>query len=315
MRSWATLMPGEQFPCFGCHENKSEAIKPGAVALAGTPKPLEKPLGIEDKPFDYGKMVQPILDKHCISCHKASHTSGFDLTGGLVNNSAAKKSFTQSYVSLTKGLKSSLVAGVGVSASNKAINITTIFSQPPQMPPYSYGSTKSGMINNLLKGHKEVKLTANELKILACWIDLEAPHAGTYDSYMPTTDAQKYKSLEATAQKWYDIEAKNVKDLAALQLVDVIPDNHGSLKAIVAAKRFTIGYLPTTRALVLNRSCQGNLILVDLKGKVVSRFNLSDLHPSGNVTVSLPASISAGLYLARFESINGIQQAKISITK
>lgn len=315
MRSWSTLMPGETFSCYGCHESKCEATPIGGIPMATTPQNLDKPLGIEGKPFDYGKFVQPILDKNCISCHKSGHTSGFDLTGSLVNNSGAKKSFMKSYTSLTSGLKTSLVAGVGVSASNKAINITTIFSQPPQMPPYSYGSTKSGMITNILKGHKEVKLTANEIKILACWIDLEAPHAGTYSSYMSQTDSMSYVKLEQTAQKWFDIEAKNCKDLAAFQATGVIPDAHGSVKSVEFAKQFNIGYLPASRALVLNNPGQGNLILVNLRGRVVTRFNMSDLPANSNVTVSLPASISKGLYVARFEGINGIQQATISITQ
>jgi hypothetical protein len=317
MRSWSTLMPGETFSCFGCHENKFESPTPGAIALAGTPKPLDKPLGIEGKPFDYGKMIQPILEKNCVSCHKANHTSGFDLTGGLVSNSGAKKSFTQSYVSLTKGLKGSNVSGVGVTASNKAVCITSIFSQPPQMPPYSYGSTKSGIIKALLAGTMPkggTKLTAVEIKTIATWIDLECPHAGTYDSYMSTTDAQKYKSLETTAQKWYDMELKNCKDYAAVQAVGVIPDVQGSIKALTVAKHFSIGYLPTAHALVLENSCQGNLILVDPRGRVVSRFNLSN-HANGNASFSLPASLSTGLYIARFEGVNGIQQAKISITQ
>ena len=310
MRSWATLMPGETFSCFGCHESKAEAPGSGNMALAGSAKPLEKQLGIEDKGFDYPKMVQPIFDAKCKSCHSSSsHASGFDLTGDLVMNNSAKKSYAKSYTSLFKG--------IGSSTSNKAISIATIFSQAPQMKPYSYGSTKSGLIKAVLSGSMPkngTKLTDKEIRTLACWIDIEAPHAGSYDSYMSSSDAQKYKQLEATAQKWYDIEAQNVKEFAAYQKTRVKPDDHGGVKAIAVAKRLNIRYLPTERALVLNNFYQGNLLLVDLRGRVVSRFNLSEL-TDGNATVSLPAPLSTGLYLARFEGVNGIQQAAISITK
>jgi len=306
MRSWATLMPGETFACYGCHESKTEAINPGATPLAGSPQILDKPLGIEGKPFDYVKFVQPILDKHCISCHTANHTSGFDLRGDLVYNSGAKKSFAISYTSLMKG--------IGPSRSNKAINITTMFSQPPQMDPYSYGSTKSGIIKNVLSGHKSVKLTKEEIRILACWIDLEAPHAGAYDGYMQSADAQKYKSLEQTAQKWYDIEAKNVKDYALTQRTAVHPGSQRFINIAINRDHFSIGYLPKVRALVLKNSCKGNLILVDTRGRVVSRFSLTDMNTKGNAIVALPASLGAGLYLARFEGANGLQQATLSIT-
>ncbi len=213
MRSWATLMPGETFSCIGCHESKNEAWSPTQIALAGEAQPLDTPLGIENQGFDYPKFVQPILDKHCVACHQTDHSSGFDLTGDLVYNRRARKSFARSYTSLMQG--------IGSSPSNRAISIASIFSQPPQLPPYSYGSTQSGMIRVLTgdkdADHQDVNLTDRELRILACWIDLEVPHSGRYDSYMPYSDAQRYRRLEAHAQRWYDIEAQNVKELAARQ--------------------------------------------------------------------------------------------------
>src|SRR5690554_504854 len=308
MRSWATLMPGETFSCYGCHENKREGIPPSGIAMAGQAKPLEKPLGIEDKPFDFGEFVQPILDEHCVSCHGSNHQSGFDLRGDLEYDNSAKKYWTKSYKSLMKGVSSSY--------GNKAIRLATIFSPAEQMPPKSFGSTQSGMIKNVLEGHKGVNLSENEIKILACWIDLEAPFAGTYDSYMKDGDKQKYKDLERKAQKWYDIEAQNIKELAATQeTVAVMPQDHKSEKAVAITQPSSIGYLPSARALVLKNSCKGNLILVDLRGKVVSRYNLSNLNTQGSITVSLPASLSTGLYIARFEGVNGIEQTKFSITQ
>jgi hypothetical protein len=309
MRSWSTLMPGENFPCYGCHENKKEAPPVPGSFLAGDAgvQELDKPLGIEGKPFDFVEFVQPILDQHCVKCHGANHKSGFDLRGDLEYNSGAKKSFARSYTSLLKG--------IGSSYSNKAIHLATIFSQPPQLPPYSHGAVKSGMIKNVLSGHQGVKLTPKEIKILATWIDLEAPHAGAYDKYMSQSDANKYKQLESTAKKWYDIEAQNLKELAAIQKVAAKPDNHCSDKVAAITKNVNIGYLPAARALVLKNSSQGKLILVDLRGKVVSRFNLSEQHKNGNVTFSLPAKLGKGIYVARFEGVSGIEQAKITITK
>lgn len=309
MRSWSTLMPGENFSCYGCHENKREAPPPTAVAMAGKPQLLDKPLGIEGQPFDYVKFVQPILDKHCVSCHGANHKSGFDLGGDLEYNSSAKKSYTRSYSSLLKGL--------GSARSNKAINIATIFSQPPQMPPYSYGSTKSGMIKDVLTGHNDVKLTAKEIRILATWIDLEAPHAGTYDSYMQAADETRYQTLETTAQKWYDIEAQNIKQLAATQQSNsVIPHGYTTDNTVANTYLFSIAYLPTAHTLVLKKYCLGDLILVDLKGNVVSRFNLKDQHlTTGEITVSLPKSLSTGVYIARIRGSSGTYQTKVTITQ
>ncbi|MBN1575354.1 MAG: hypothetical protein JW913_02300, partial [Chitinispirillaceae bacterium] len=310
MRSWSTLMPGETFSCLGCHESKAEAPPSGNTALAVNAQKLDTPLGIENQGFDYPKMVQPILDKYCVSCHKSGHSSGFDLSGDLVMNNSAKKSYAKSYTSLFKG--------IGASNSNKAINIATILSQAPQMPPYSYGSTKSGMIkavNGGVAAMKDVKITDKEKRILACWIDIEAPHAGSYDSYMSSSDAQKYKQLEATAQKCYDIEAKNVKEWAEIQRTGVNPnDRMIKTASSEVAQQLNIGYLPHKRVLVLQKAIEGNFILVDLRGRVISRMKLSHQN-TDDVTISLPASLGTGLYIARFEGVNGIQQAKISITQ
>ncbi|HEX3020547.1 MAG TPA: hypothetical protein VHP36_09600 [Chitinispirillaceae bacterium] len=319
MRSWSTLMPGETFSCYGCHENRKAALptpKTNLARDAGVQKVLDKPLGVEDQPFDYAKFVQPILEKNCVSCHGANHKSGFDLRGDKASYPGAKKSWTRSYSSLTDNLKTKLTPEIGVIGSNKAICITTIFSQPPQMPPYSYGSTKSGMIQILQKGHQNVKLSAKDLKILACWIDLECPHDGTYNGSMSTTDSQKYQQLEQTAQKWYTVESDNVKAYAATQKqVAVIPDNYSVEKAAYIARHFSIRYQPAARSLILKNCSQGNLILVDLRGKVVSRVNLTDIHPNGSYTVSLPASLSTGLYIVKIKGVKEIEQAKVTITK
>lgn len=309
MRSWATLMPGETFSCYGCHENTRVAPPPVGSAMAGQPMPLEKPLGIEDKPFDFKEFVQPILDKHCVSCHGANHSSGLDLRGDLEYDNAAKKYWTKSYKSLMNGI---------TSKKNKSISLATIFSPAEQMKPKSFGSTQSGIITAVLNGHKGVELTKNEIKTLACWVDLEAPFAGTYDSHMTDSDAKKYKDLEKIAQKWWDIEAQNIKEYAATQQVAVNPNNNyrNNEKPVTVAKLSkTMEYLPISRTLVLKNVNHGKIILVDLRGKVVSQFTLSKSNAPGNVTVSLPSTLSKGLYIARFENVNTSEHIKISIVK
>ncbi len=76
MRSWSTLQPGENFSCVGCHENKNNTpvrMKP-AIAMRKGPQPLEPFYG-PARGFSFVKEIQPILDKHCIRCHKAGDKS------------------------------------------------------------------------------------------------------------------------------------------------------------------------------------------------------------------------------------------------
>jgi len=305
MRSWATLMPGEQFACTGCHENKITTPPPSGVGQCGNPKALDKPLGIENKRFDFNQLVQPIFTAKCVSCHKSGHASGFDLSGDLSGSSASKK-WAKSYQSLT--------SGIGAKSSNKAINIGTIFQQPDQQKPYSFGSSKSGiMLTGGMSGsHQKVQVTDIERKIVACWIDLCAPHAGKYNSYLSASDSSSYQTKLDRRVKWAAIEKKNIEEMLAG--VD-IADQQNSIKAARSAvAQLNIGYVPAKRALVLKQMSQGNLRIMDLRGRVLYCTKVAK-HADGEVSVSLPAPLGMGLYVAKFEGVSGIQQAKISISE
>ncbi len=72
MRSWSTLQPGELFSCVGCHEPKNGAPPPRpatTVALRRGAQPLVPFEGITGG-FSFPKEIQPILDRHCIRCHR-----------------------------------------------------------------------------------------------------------------------------------------------------------------------------------------------------------------------------------------------------
>ncbi len=74
MRSWSTLMPNETFGCVGCHEDKNNpppTLKQKPIALNQPPEKL-KLLNLPARGFSFPEQVQPILDKHCISCHNNS---------------------------------------------------------------------------------------------------------------------------------------------------------------------------------------------------------------------------------------------------
>jgi hypothetical protein len=297
-------MPGEQFPCLGCHESKTESPDPGVKSLAGEAKPLEKTLGIEDQYFDYPKLVQPIWDAHCITCHKANHESGFDLTGTLSGSSGNKK-WSTSYNSLLKG--------IGIATKNKAVNICTIFSTPEQKPAYAFGSSQSPIMTKVINGtHHDVKLTDKEKRIVACWIDLCVPHAGYYTSYMSASDSSKYMGFFNKRVKWETLEAANIKAMPATAVSHDFTNPKFNNSSIGQNR---IQYLSKDRVLVLNKPSEGNLMIVDLRGKVISCVRLSSQFAGDKLSVSLPSSLGAGLYMARFEGAEGFVQTKISVSK
>ncbi|HEX2957104.1 MAG TPA: T9SS type A sorting domain-containing protein [Chitinispirillaceae bacterium] len=86
-RTYVNYMPGERRGCVGCHETPDQA----------TPIPSTVPIALKRQPsvpgpqpgdttgkilLDYEARVQPIWDKHCISCHGASNPEAdLNLTG------------------------------------------------------------------------------------------------------------------------------------------------------------------------------------------------------------------------------------------
>ena len=73
MRSWTTLQPGEYAACVGCHENKATAPPARecgfSLAMRAGPQALEPFYG-PPRGFSFPHEIQPILDRHCVRCHK-----------------------------------------------------------------------------------------------------------------------------------------------------------------------------------------------------------------------------------------------------
>ena len=181
MRSGTTVQPGETIGCVGCHEHRLSAVPPqrgdGKVPLAlrRPASPIEPWYG-PARDFSYTAEVQPVLDKHCVRCHDyGKEAAELNLSGD------PGPAFNLSYTMLRSrspalwlppvpGEKKPLVSAVG-SGPIKVI------------PPYSWGSHRSRLIDLLRKGHEDVKLDKESLERIAAWIDLNAPYYPTYATY------------------------------------------------------------------------------------------------------------------------------------
>jgi hypothetical protein len=69
MRSATYLQPGQAATCIGCHEPRNTAPPNRLVAAAKRPPSKIAPSVEGSWPLDYQTLVQPVLDKHCVSCH------------------------------------------------------------------------------------------------------------------------------------------------------------------------------------------------------------------------------------------------------
>ncbi len=161
MQSFLTVQPGETTGCVGCHEQRvrSPHLRP-PTALTATLRQPSRVEPIADVPdvLDFPRDVQPILDRHCVACHKVEQRDGdVDLTGDRT------PLYTTSYWTMfTQGLVSDGRNGHGDSA------------------PRSVGSSASRLMTFLDGGHHEARLSAGELATVRLWIESGAVYPGTY---------------------------------------------------------------------------------------------------------------------------------------
>ena len=130
MRSGTIARPGEQAGCVGCHEYRlgTAAYNSTPLAMRRGPSTLTPWYG-PPRNFSYLVEVQPVFDRHCVSCHDYGKEAGkkLNLAGDL--NSC----FNTSYVELrSKGLCSSRGGGARPRANAHDLGLAR---QPPGRSP------------------------------------------------------------------------------------------------------------------------------------------------------------------------------------
>ena len=163
MRSWFTAMPGETLSCVGCHERQNTTPAPKAT-IASVTSPAEiKPWYGPTRGFSFKREIQPVLDKHCVSCHNADHEKLPDLAAKPKNGWGG---FTPSYIELHP-----FVRRPGPESDYHVEK------------PMEYHADTSELVQMLTKGHHDVKLSDEDWDKLITWIDLNVPDHGTWSEH------------------------------------------------------------------------------------------------------------------------------------
>lgn len=169
MRSWFTAMPGEAVSCVGCHEGAGRASVNRAPALAAKGPDVITPWQGPARGFSFKREVQPVLDRHCVSCHDGGETKPSFLSeeaiaarGGQGRNPGPAK-FTSSYLGLHP-----FVRRPGPESDYHLLN------------PMEYHPDTSELVQMLRKGHHGVKLERGAWERIFTWIDLNVPDHGTW---------------------------------------------------------------------------------------------------------------------------------------
>ena len=173
MRSFTTLQPGENASCIGCHEDRT-LTPPQGTPLAARHEPSRiQPIAGVPAILDFPRDIQPILDRHCVSCHDSDkRDGGLDLTGdhGPTYSLAYYNLLLHRQIKDNAGLNWTGIQNIGGRPGGNDAPYTT----------YSFASPLMQWIDG---SHHETELTDMERATIRLWIDSAAVYAGTYAAY------------------------------------------------------------------------------------------------------------------------------------
>jgi mono/diheme cytochrome c family protein len=204
MQSFLSLMPGETNSCIGCHEERTVAPTRSVLpsALRRPPSPitpvadyrgrdafgnrLAKSTGIPDV-IDFPRDIQPIFDRHCVSCHNPDKRSG---GVSLVGHRAPLYSI--SYYTITA--RELVADGRNLPKSN--------------YPPRTLGSSASRLLKFTDGTHHKVKLAPREATLLRLWTETGATYPGTYAGLgSGMVGGYARNSLDRQDTQWPEVQA------------------------------------------------------------------------------------------------------------
>jgi len=175
MRSATYVHPGERLACRGCHEPKlaSPSDKAPARPLAMRRAPSKIRADVDgSNPFNYPRLVQPVLNKHCVACHtknKAKKAPDLAATATRTNG------WTQSYVSLAGKY------GFYFHVSNGSINAGVHGGS--RSTAGKFGAKASKLYQMFTTGSHKTRLKdlpAEDLYRITLWLDCNSEFYGAY---------------------------------------------------------------------------------------------------------------------------------------
>jgi len=199
MRSGTIIQPGEKQGCIGCHESRRTAppaTRKMPIALGRAPSKLNGWYG-PPRNFSYTKEVQPVFDKHCVQCHD------FDKKAGkkLILAGDRNMFFNASYIELWRKKYISSI-GAGPHAVQAAV---------------TWGAQTSKLIEVIRKGHKNIKMSKEEMDRIQTWIDINGVYYPEYSSAYPKNLAGRSPLNDKQVRRLEELTAIKFKALAGHQ--------------------------------------------------------------------------------------------------
>ncbi|MCP5519955.1 MAG: hypothetical protein H7A46_00235 [Verrucomicrobiales bacterium] len=178
MRSGTHFQPGENRTCAGCHESPQQATPAAAgmppLAFRRAPSRIQPgPDGTH--PFSYPRLVQPVLERHCVPCHTEHPDQAPRLDAEIVRHEGRgamnpSTDFYASYLSLAPEYGFFSYGGKD-------------FADPKwyRTTPGEFGARASRLYQMLAEGHHDVELGSADLERLVLWLDSCSMFYGVYE--------------------------------------------------------------------------------------------------------------------------------------
>jgi len=180
MRSGAYAHKGEQLVCIGCHEDMHKQInRPrNPIAMRKAPVKLKPEFPDATVPLTFPRLVQPVLDRHCVKCH-AKKDKAPDLSGKKIS----ELGWSESYWSLAPFAWA--MADNGGGACRRHARLVPrgdgwVVNKRSYSIPGKVGARVSKLLALLRKGHHKVKLPAEDMHRITLWLDANSVFYGAY---------------------------------------------------------------------------------------------------------------------------------------
>jgi hypothetical protein len=198
MRNFTNVMPGEKQSCIGCHEPYGTAPMGAAAVTAARRAPSRitpPPWGTGG--FSFAKVVQPVLDKHCVRCHDGSKEKGkaYDLRGKEMVRAPTRHDRDQGPQHMVSVSFLNLLERVSY------VRVGNYQGEKVPLATGATGSRRSKLMQVLKKGHNKVALDIAEWRSLAAWIDCNAPFYGGWDEIVIATGKPKARPARPSPPK------------------------------------------------------------------------------------------------------------------
>jgi len=170
MRSGTYVHPGERLTCQGCHEQKLRTPVHYRKARLALQRPASKirPDVDGSNPFSYVRLVQPVLDRNCVACHKEK--KALDLAGGIEK----KYGWTRSYTNLA--------GKYGFYFHVRNGSIKTGVHGGSRTIAGKFGARASKLLAYMDERHYDVKLSPEDTHRLTLWLDCNSEFYGSYEN-------------------------------------------------------------------------------------------------------------------------------------